>query len=159
MRSLAVHPGVVLTGLFKELGPSYPAGSGASPSGLSAVEDRLSGLPALSQLREATPLKLVLKSPEEGARPLLYALLAPGLPSGGYVADCELRDIAPAGKGVAARRALWEWTAEWVQKALAAKQGAAAVQEAAPGAAEAVAEPKMEVVVPEVMADDPGPGA
>ena len=85
VRSIATHPGVVLTTLFKELGPDYQASSGGS--GLrskSAVEDRLDGIPALRTIREATPLKLVLKSPEEGCRPLLYSLLAPGLPSGGY---------------------------------------------------------------------------
>jgi len=56
----------------------------------------------------------VLKAPDEGCRPLLYALLAPGLPSGGYVVDCALTDISPASKSASARRELWEWTESWV---------------------------------------------
>ena len=118
VRSIATHPGVVLTTLFKELGPNYQASSGGSFTGKSAVEDRLAGIPALKTLRESTPLKLVLKSPEEGCRPLLYSLLAPGLPSGGYVVDCALTDISPASKSAAARTALWEWTDTWVEEKL-----------------------------------------
>ena len=119
VRSIATHPGVVLTTLFKELGPDYQASSGGSGlRGKSAVEDRLDGIPALRTIREATPLKLVLKSPEEGCRPLLYSLLAPGLPSGGYVVDCALTDISPASKSVAARQELWEWTERWVETKL-----------------------------------------
>lgn len=114
VRSIATHPGVVLTTLFKELGPNYEAGSGGSLTGKSAVDDRLAGLPALASFREQTPLKLVLKAPDEGCRPLLYALLAPGLPSGGYVVDCALTDISPASKSASARRELWEWTESWV---------------------------------------------
>jgi len=47
VRSIATHPGVVLTTLFKELGPNYEAGSGGSLTGKSAVDDRLAGLPGL----------------------------------------------------------------------------------------------------------------
>ena len=119
VRSIAAHPGVVLTGLFKELGPSYPASSTFSPKGQSAIEDRLGGIPALRQIRASTPLKWVLKSPEEGCRSLLYSLLAPDLPSGAYVVDCRQTDISPASKSVTARRELWEWTERWVEKKLA----------------------------------------
>lgn len=115
IRSVATHPGVVLTTLFKELGPDYQEGSNVSPTGNSAVEDRLAGIPALRTLQANTPLKVVLKSPEEGARPLLYSLLAPGLPTGSYVVDCEVRDVAPAAKDAAARKELWEWTREWIE--------------------------------------------
>lgn len=41
--STAAHPGLVLTTLFKELGPSYEPGLGGSPTGNSAVDDRLAG--------------------------------------------------------------------------------------------------------------------
>jgi NAD(P)-dependent dehydrogenase (short-subunit alcohol dehydrogenase family) len=125
VRSIATHPGVVLTTLFKELGPDYQASSGGGLRGKSAVEDRLDGIPALRTIREATPLKVVLKSPEEGCRPLLYSLLAPGLPSGGYVVDCALTDISPASKSLAARQELWGWTERWVE----AKLGSAVQEE------------------------------
>lgn len=116
--STAAHPGLVLTTLFKELGPSYAAASADSPTGRAAVDDRLAGIPALRALQSSTPLKAVLKSPQEGCRPLLYALLAPGLPAGGYVADCEVRDISPASKSAAAREELWQWTESWLEGAL-----------------------------------------
>lgn len=123
VRSVAAHPGVVLTTLFKELGPNYEAGtglsSGGSPTGRSAVGDRLAGIPALRTLQEQTPLGLVLKSPREGSRPIVHALLAPGLANGAYVVDCEVRDIAPASKSVAARRELWEWTSRWLEEKVA----------------------------------------
>ena len=48
----------------------------------------------------------------------MYALLAPGLPNGAYVTDCELRDISPPSKGVAARTDLWEWTEAWLERTL-----------------------------------------
>merc|ERR1719152_537791 len=57
---------------------------------------------------------------QEGCRPLMYALLAPGLPNGAYIADCELRDISPPSKSVAARTDLWEWTEAWVERTLGA---------------------------------------
>ena len=42
----------------------------------------------------------------------------PGLPAGGYVADCEVRDISPASKSAAAREELWQWTESWLEGAL-----------------------------------------
>ena len=150
LRSIATHPGVVLTTLFKELGPDYQASSSASPTGKSAVDDRLAGITTLVKIREATPLKLVLKSPEEGCRPLLYSLLAPGLPSGGYVVDCTLTDISPASKSAAARQELWEWTEKWVEAKLGSAVQEGEATRAAPtdesnAAAEAV---EVEVLAP-----------
>ena len=87
-------------------------------AGRSAVNDRLAGIPALRTLQESTPLKVVLKTPQEGCRPILYALLAPRLPSGGFISDCELRDISPASKSVTAREELWQWTETWLKNAL-----------------------------------------
>jgi NAD(P)-dependent dehydrogenase (short-subunit alcohol dehydrogenase family) len=113
VRSIAAHPGAVLTTLFKELGPDYMSGSA---TGKSAVEDRLDGIPALKRFRENTPLKVVLKSAEEGSRPLLYALLAPDLPSGSFIVDCALTDTSPASKSAAKRRELWEWTEKWIDQ-------------------------------------------
>ena len=154
VRSIATHPGVVLTTLFKELGPDYQASSGGSGlRGKSAVEDRLDGIPALRTIREATPLKLVLKSPEEGCRPLLYSLLAPGLPSGGYVVDCALTDISPASKSVAARQELWEWTERWVETKLgSAVQEEQVQEEATRVAATDETDTAAEVVTVEVVA-------
>lgn len=97
LTSLAVHPGVVATSLFREFGP------------LSTPLPSLDG-PAL----QASPLSLVLKTSEEGSRTSLYALLAPGLPSGSYLSDCALTDVSPAAKDPKARRELWEWTARWL---------------------------------------------
>ena len=155
VRSIAAHPGVVLTTLFKELGPDYEAASSGSLSGKSAVDDRLAGIPALRTIREATPLKVVLKSPEEGCRPLLYSLLAPGLPSGGYIVDCALTDISPASKSAAARQELWEWTERWVETKLGSavqeEQEAPRMAEAATGETNAAAEVvalAVEVVAP-----------
>lgn len=119
VRSIATHPGVVLTTLFKELGPNYEAASSGSVTGKSAVDDRLAGIPALRTIQANTPLKVVLKSPAEGCRPLLYSLLAPGLPSGGYVVDCALSDISPASKSAAERQELWSWTEAWYEDRLA----------------------------------------
>ena len=136
----AAHPGLVLTTLFKELGPSYDAGSGFSRTGRSAVDDRLAGVPRLRALQASTPLKLVLKSPAEGCRPIVYALLAPGLPRGGFVSDCELRDISPASKSAAAREELWRWTEVWLERALDEERrgegGDGASEERTGGAAE-----------------------
>ena len=50
---------------------------------------------ALKLLGES-PLSLVLKTPADGCRTMVYALLAPGLPSGSYLSDCEITDVAPA---------------------------------------------------------------
>ena len=38
--------------------------------------------------------------------------------AGGYVADCEVRDISPASKSAAAREELWQWTESWLEGAL-----------------------------------------
>jgi len=147
VRSIATHPGVVLTTLFKELGPDYQAASSGSLSGKSAVEDRLAGIPALRSIREATPLKIVLKSPGEGCRPLLYSLLAPDLPSGGYIVDCALTDISPASKSAAARQELWEWTERWVDMKLGS-----AVQEEQEAAARVAAMDETNAAAAEVVA-------
>ena len=89
VRSLVVHPGLVLTTLYKEQGPG-----GNDPS---AMQERLDGIPTLRQAQQApTPLQLVLKTPEEGARTLIYALLAPGLRNGDYLVDCEVKTVANA---------------------------------------------------------------
>lgn len=100
--SLAVHPGVVATSLFREFG-----GGGAAAA------------PALGTLLEKTPLRLVLKTPADGARTLVYALVAPSLPSGSYLSDCELTDVSPAAKDARAASALWKWTNNFLDERLA----------------------------------------
>ena len=104
LTSLAVHPGVVTTGLFRELTPA----GGPTPSLPAEAET------ALSALADTPPLKLLFKKPDEGCRTSCYALLAPGLPSGAYLSDCEVTDVAPAAKDARAREALWAWTEQWI---------------------------------------------
>ena len=67
---------------------------------------------------EGEPAKVLFKMPADGCRTSVYALLAPGLPTGSYLSDCELTDVAPgAAKDAAAREELWRWTEEWVARA------------------------------------------
>ena len=110
LTSLAVHPGVVATSLFREF----------TPSGVLAT-DELPSLPPLGQeafnaLTDTPAAKVLFKKPDNGCRTSCYALLAPGLPTGAYLSDCELTDVAPAAKDPAARAALWEWTESWLAK-------------------------------------------
>lgn len=116
LTSLAVHPGVVATSLFREFGLSS-AGAGGGTSQLplppSAQLDAAIAS-AADALFEAPPVKLLLKTPASGCRTSVYSLLAPGLPTGAYLSDCELTDVSPAAKEPEARAALWRWTAEWV---------------------------------------------
>ena len=104
--SLAVHPGVVATSLFREFGVGATA---TTPSLPQQAES------ALKTLAEAPPAKLLFKLPDDGCRTSCYALLAPDLPSGAYLSDCEITDVSPAAKDPAARKALWAWTEEWLE--------------------------------------------
>jgi len=145
LTSLALHPGVVATSLFREFGlSSASTGGGAAqlPLPPSAQLDAAIAS-AADALLEAPPVKLLLKTPASGCRTSLYSLLAPGLPTGAYLSDCELTDVSPAAKDPAARAALWRWTAEWVA---AKRSGFAATapepppaEEVPPVAAEAAA--------------------
>lgn len=116
--SLAVHPGVVATSLFREFGAA-----------------------SLEGLAEQTPLGLVLKSPSDGCRPLVYALLAPRLPTGSYISDCELTDVSPAAKDASARAELWEWTENWLADARCRLEAAQAWDSEASG----VADPEIQI--------------
>jgi hypothetical protein len=49
----------------------------------------------------------------------VYALLAPRLPNGAYLSDCEVTDVSRAAKDTAAQQALWEWTERWIERATA----------------------------------------
>lgn len=120
LTSLAVHPGIVATSLFREFKPSaaqlpiplppipLPPGGLGGPSFDSAVAS------AGKAILDNPAVGLVFKKPEDGCRTLVYALLAPGLPSGSYLSDMELTDVAPAAKDSAAADALWRWTEAWV---------------------------------------------
>ena len=129
--SLALHPGVVATSLFKEFTPQQ---SGTS---LPTPPPQLETL--LETIASSPPAKLAFKLPEDGCRTSCYALLAPGLPTGAYLSDCELTDVSPAAKDVKARRELWEWTEEWVAARraelgeAAARRAELAMREAAAG--------------------------
>ena len=103
LTSLAIHPGVVATSLFREFTPDDMA--------LPAQAEEV-----LSTLADAPPLKLLFKKPEDGCRTSCYALLAPGLPTGSYLSDCELTDVSPSAKDPKAREELWAWTEGWVDK-------------------------------------------
>ena len=103
--SLAVHPGVVATSLFREFGVGATASAPSLPPQAEAM---------LKAFADAPPAKLLFKLPEDGCRTSCYALLAPDLPSGAYLSDCELTDVSPAAKDPAARKALWAWTEEWL---------------------------------------------
>ena len=114
LTALSVHPGVVATSLFREFGSSISPAAEPLKAVLEASPVRPpSQADALNLLGES-PLSLVLKTPADGCRTMVYALLAPGLPSGSYLSDCEITDVAPAAKDVAARRKLWEWTEQWL---------------------------------------------
>ena len=67
-------------------------------------------------LSDAPLLNLFFKKADDGARTSCFAMLAPGLPSGGYLADCELTDVSPSAKDPKAREELWNWTEGWVAK-------------------------------------------
>jgi NAD(P)-dependent dehydrogenase (short-subunit alcohol dehydrogenase family) len=107
LTSLSVHPGVVATSLFRDFSP------GGLPLPPSAQLDATVSSVA-NALFDAPPVKLLLKKPEDGCRTSMYALLAPGLPTGSYLSDCELTDVSPAAKNTKARDSLWEWTETWV---------------------------------------------
>lgn len=118
LTSLAIHPGVVATSLFREFGLSSASGGGGGaqlplPLPPSAQLDAAIAS-AADAFFETPPVKLLLKTPASGCRTAVYSLLAPGLPTGAYLSDCELTDVSPAAKDPAARAALWRWTAEWV---------------------------------------------
>lgn len=121
LTSLAVHPGAVATSLFRDFAPPGalplpPGGMGGPPidATLAAFQDALLDNPALS---------LVLKKPEDGCRTLVYGLLADDLPTGSYLSDMELTDVAPAAKDARAADALWTWSEEWVSHMSAASEG------------------------------------
>ena len=95
-KSLAVHPGVVATSLFRDFGAAAPPAQ-------------------VLGLLDDTPLGLVFRSPRDGCRSSLYALLSPTVPNGAYVVDCEPTDTSPASKAPRARAELWEWSAAWLR--------------------------------------------
>ena len=107
LTSLAVHPGVVATSLFREFAPTGAADAVSLPPQAEEV---------LSTLADTPPARLLFKLPDDGCRTLCYALLAPGLPTGAYLSDCELTDVSPSAKDPAAREALWAWTDAWLDE-------------------------------------------
>jgi len=106
LTSLAVHPGVVATSLFREFTPD--ASELPLPIEPSVLQD------AFASLSSSPPLSLVLKTPADGCRTSCYALLAPGLPNGAYLCDCELTDVSNSAKDTRAAKELWDWTQQWV---------------------------------------------
>lgn len=134
LTSLALHPGVVATALFREFTPQGGLPLPLPPS--AQLDAALAS--AADTLLDAPPVQLAFKKPAAGCRTSVYALLAPNLPSGSYLSDCELTDVSPAAKDPAARGALWRWTEAWVEQ----KRAAAAPAEAAEAAVAVKAEPE-----------------
>ena len=89
-KSLAVHPGVVATSLFRDFGAAAPPAQ-------------------VLGLLDDTPLGLVFRSPR-GALPLVVvrAALAHTVPNGAYVVDCEPTHTSPASKAPRAHTEMWE---------------------------------------------------
>ena len=109
--SVAVHPGVVATSLFRDFGATAPP-LPPLPYARQALET------VGSVLFAAPPVKLLVKTPADGSRTLIHALLAPGVKSGTYLSDFTPTDTAPgASKDARARAELWEWTEAWVAAA------------------------------------------
>merc|ERR1712023_178951 len=73
IKSIAIHPGVVATQLFRELIPSQTSDSTSSI-------DNVSGGSFFDSFVSSSS-SLLLKSPEEGARTLIYAAVAPQVTS------------------------------------------------------------------------------
>ena len=64
---------------------------------------------------DAPGVGVLFKTPRNGGRTLVHALLAPSLPSGSYLSDMELTDVAPPAKDTTAADALWAWSEDWVR--------------------------------------------
>ena len=86
VRSLAVHPGVVATRLWRRI-----------PQPFRFFATRR------------------MASPDAGALPLVRAATDLALPSGGYLAPEGLRTPGPAVLDVTARRRLWDASRQWVE--------------------------------------------
>jgi retinol dehydrogenase-12 len=89
VRSLAVHPGVVATRLWRRIPQPFR----------SLVTRRMA-------------------PPDAGALPLVLAATDRSLPSGGYLAPEGLRDPGPAVLDASARRKLWDASRQWVESFL-----------------------------------------
>jgi retinol dehydrogenase-12 len=87
--SVAVHPGVVATGLWRRL-----------PQPFRTIATRR------------------MAAPEVGALPLVRAATDPSLPSGCYLAPEGLRDPSGAVQDGSGRRQLWKASTEWVEEFL-----------------------------------------
>ena len=86
----AVHPGRIVSGLYRYLPDDERA---------ALVEEQ-------PTRAEMTPTKTV----EEGAATIVWAATADGIPSGSYLADCEVSDAAPHATDPAEVERLWTWS-------------------------------------------------
>ena len=91
---LSCHPGVVATSLFRDFfatqqlpGPAGSMAAAALAPARVALEGALPSAEQFGRLLDDSPLKLLLKSPSQGARTPVFALVAPGLPTGAYLSD------------------------------------------------------------------------
>mmetsp|Transcript_34138 Transcript_34138/g.82675 ORF Transcript_34138/g.82675 Transcript_34138/m.82675 type:complete len:549 (-) Transcript_34138:354-2000(-) len=99
IKSVAIHPGVVATQLFREFIPN-----GSSQS------EYARGLQELAYT--------LLKSPEEGSQSLTYAVIAPKVLSGSYYVDCEPRPMSAAGRDTESAQKLWDFSESLINEKL-----------------------------------------
>jgi len=118
IKSIAIHPGVVATQLFRELLPSQ-----TSTSTSSSIADDYSGSSrSFLDALVSSSSSLILKSPEEGARTLIYAAVAPQVVSGSYMVDCEQQQVSPAGRDYQSAQKLWDLSTQLLDEKLAAAE-------------------------------------
>jgi len=86
----AAHPGSIDTGLLRHL-----------------TTDELAFVAQVSQ-SEA-------KTPQQGVATLVWGATATGIPSGSYLADCQIAEPAPHATEPAAIDRLWRWSAQQVR--------------------------------------------
>jgi NAD(P)-dependent dehydrogenase (short-subunit alcohol dehydrogenase family) len=91
--SYAVHPGMIITELYRYLPDDERA----------AVQNR----PTSS---DGTATKTV----EQGAATIVWAATGDGIPSGSYLADCQIAEAAPHATGHDDVMRLWTWSEEQV---------------------------------------------
>lgn len=85
----AVHPGAIDTGLFRHLSDTE-----------------------LAFTRQASESEM--RSPAQGIATIVWAATADGIPSGSYLADCQVADALPHATDPAESERLWTWSQEQV---------------------------------------------
>jgi NAD(P)-dependent dehydrogenase (short-subunit alcohol dehydrogenase family) len=92
----AVHPGRIVSGLYRYLPDDERA--------------------ALVEEQPARPEMTPAKTVEQGAATIVWATTADGIPSGSYLADCEVAEAAPHATDPDEVERLWTWSEEEVEQ-------------------------------------------